>query len=214
MKSNIGKNDIQQQDNFSFDRVFKQNENQETVFDDISQLVQSALDGYKVCIFAYGQTAAGKTYTMEGEGNMENRGITPRSLELIFKEKSNLENSGWLFNLEASCIEIYLDQVRDLLSKQNNNLINNYKNNYNYNTERTSVQINHINDFYNVLAYATERRKVAETVLNEKSSRSHFIFQVRIKSKNLEKNIERNGALNLIDLAGSEKPTGNKQDER
>ena len=209
MKSNIGKNNTQSSDTFNFDRIFKSNENQETVFEDISQIVQSALDGYKVCIFTYGQTAAGKTYTMEGEGK-ENRGITPRSLELIFKEKSNLENFGWLFDLQASCLEIYLDQIRDLLTKQNNNLISNHKN---Y-SERTCISINHIEDFYNVLANATEKRKVAETMINEKSSRSHFIFQVRIKSRNLEKNIERNGALNLIDLAGSEKLTGNKQDER
>src|SRR5690606_16386470 len=78
LKSNVGKNkEISSKEIYKFDRVFRPEDNQEEIFKEISQLVQSALDGYKVCIFAYGQTGSGKTYTMEGEEN-EKRGIIPR----------------------------------------------------------------------------------------------------------------------------------------
>ena len=166
------------------------------------------MDGYKVCIFAYGQTGSGKTYTMEGENN-EKKGIIPRSLEKIFLVKNNLEKMGWKFHLEASCVEIYIDQVRDLLLNNNNNVLLNNK------FENTSVEINKLQDFYDILHTSANKRSVAETQCNEKSSRSHFIFQVKIVGKNIETNQERNGALNLIDLAGSERISKSKvEDER
>ena len=98
------------------------------VFQEISQLVQSALDGYKVCIFAYGQTGSGKTFTMEGDNSsiyVENRGIIPRSVEKIFSVSKNLEENGWKFKISVNMVEIYNDQVRDLLSTNKNNVISN-----------------------------------------------------------------------------------------
>ncbi len=209
-KSNTGKStDYTPTDSFSFDRVFRPSDDQEEIFSEISELVQSAMDGYKICIFAYGQTGSGKTYTMEGEG-MNNKGLIPRSLEKIFSFKSRLEALGWDFKLEASCFEIYMDQVRDLFTRNANNIISNSNKN-----EKTIINIEKIEDFYDVLAVAANKRAVAETQCNEKSSRSHFVFQVKITGTNRERTEERFGALNLIDLAGSERVAKSKvEDER
>lgn len=72
---------------------------QEEVFDEISQLVQSAMDGYKVCIFAYGATGSGKTYTMLG--TQDERGVIPRAMEQLFKSSCHLEDQGWSFEMKV-----------------------------------------------------------------------------------------------------------------
>ena len=72
---------------------------QEEVFDEISQLVQSALDGYKVCIFAYGQTGSGKTHTMLG--TTEERGMIPRAMDQIFASSAAMEAEGWSFDMKV-----------------------------------------------------------------------------------------------------------------
>lgn len=203
LKSNVGKNkETQLREKYKFDKVFKPEDNQTEIFKEISQLVQSALDGYKVCIFAYGQTGSGKTFTMEG-GNGENKGIISRSIDKIFDIKSQLESIGWKFNIEVSFIEIYLDQIRDLLSNNTNNIVAN-KDKY------TNIQVNTVEDLDPILEQAAMKRAVAETMCNEKSSRSHSIFQLKIFAKNLELKQERNGAINLIDLAGSERVSQSK----
>lgn len=125
---------------FTFDRVFGPSATQQQVFEEISQLVQSAMDGYNVCIFAYGQTGSGKTFTMEGRsyfvdltvqsviqvfnalfvllgGNAgsESEGMIPRSVRLIFSSCQSLKAKGWVYKIEASFLEIYNEHVRDLL---------------------------------------------------------------------------------------------------
>jgi len=187
------------QEDFMFDKIFKPQDSQEVVFEEISQLVQSALDGYKVCIFAYGQTGSGKTFTMQGETG-DKRGIIPRSLEKIFSAKESYSNLDWQFSIEASCIEIYCDQIRDLLISPPNNIIPQNKSD-----KYKSIEVYNIQEFYKIIKSAAERRAVAETQCNEKSSRSHCIFQIKITGKNLNSKLERHGALILIDLAGSER---------
>lgn len=206
MKSNTGKSkDTQYREIYKFDRVFRPEDTQEDVFQEISQLVQSALDGYKVCIFAYGQTGSGKTYTMEGEDEHK-RGIISRSIEQIFQFKSTLENMGWSFIVEASCVEIYMDQVRDLLMNSTNNIIS-----QNNKVEKfTSNVVKEVEDLHSILQLTGQKRAVAETQCNEKSSRSHCIFQLKITGKNNQTKQERHGALNLIDLAGSERISSSK----
>ena len=103
------------QHSFGFDKVFGQQSSQETVFEEVSTMVQSALDGYKVCIFAYGQTGSGKTHTMQGGEAPNTEGIIPRSIVHILKEAKRLEAQGWAYTMTASFLEIYNEEVRDLL---------------------------------------------------------------------------------------------------
>ena len=90
------------------------------VFDEISQLVQSAIDGYNVCVFAYGQTGSGKTFTMEGGTEPGQEGMIPLTLEKIFEQTKDLESKGWSYKMEASFLEIYNEEIRDLLATEKN----------------------------------------------------------------------------------------------
>ena len=116
----LGKKANTQQMNFNFDKVFDQDSSQSGVFQEISQLVQSALDGYKVCIFAYGQTGSGKTFTMEGPEpgvNSEASGMIPRAVRQIFDNcQWKSKQSGFKYRLFCSFIQIYNDTIHDMLN--------------------------------------------------------------------------------------------------
>ena len=191
---------------FRFDGVFGAQSSQEDIFREVAELVKSALDGYKVCIFAYGQTGSGKTFTMEGdiESSKESRkGMIPRSVRQIFDAIEEYKASGWNFKIIASFQEIYLEQIRDLLSPENS--IQHFTQSVKY--EPTFNEVRCFEDVFFLLKKAHENRVVAETFINERSSRSHSLFQLKIVGKNerLKSGNEIDGALNLIDLAGSER---------
>ena len=98
---------------FSFDRVFPPTAGQAEVFAEVAELVQSALDGYQVCLFSYGQTGAGKTHTMQGQpGSPSARGVIPRAVDLILDSAARMERQGWRFAFEAAFVEIYNEQIR------------------------------------------------------------------------------------------------------
>ena len=86
-------------------RVFGPNSSQGDVFEEISQLVQSALDGYNVCVFAYGQTGSGKTFTMEGgldiESDESECGMIPRTIRQIFEVQEKLKEKNWQYKLQV-----------------------------------------------------------------------------------------------------------------
>ncbi|OQV06369.1 Kinesin motor domain-containing protein [Cladophialophora immunda] len=101
---------------FTFDRVFDPSSSNAEIFEEISQLIQSALDGYNVCIFAYGQTGSGKTFTMSSED-----GMIPRALRQIYATSKELEARGWKYTMEGSFVEVYNEELRDLLGKDSDN---------------------------------------------------------------------------------------------
>lgn len=202
---------------FSFDHVFGPQTSQAQVFEEISQLVQSALDGYNVCIFAYGQTGSGKTFTMEGPSTdhlilKDNSGMIPRAVEQIFETAGALVEKGWKFDIEVSFLEIYNETIRDLLNNNGANKdvkhdirMTSSNSNEVYVTELTIVKVANQQETYNLLKKASHNRSVAETKCNERSSRSHCVFRMKISGQN-EKTMETStGLLNLIDLAGSER---------
>ena len=196
--SNVGREGVQRDfDQFQFNRIFKQNSSQEEVFEEISPLIQSSLNGFNINIFAYGQTGSGKTFTMEGDMSTEEKyGIIPRSVDRIFKYFENeLRNIGWNLKLYVSVCEIYNKKTRDLIGEKNVDKTDELK----------DIQIFNIEDWKNNFAQIAQRRKVAETKMNMESSRSHLIFKIKILLHNNITGEDKYGSLNLIDLAGSER---------
>jgi kinesin family protein C1 len=183
---------------FFFDWVFPPTATNSDVFDEISQLVQSALDGYKVCIFAYGQTGSGKTYTMEGPSNQAEKGIIQKSVELMFSSQKKLKDLGWIFSFKASAIEIYNKKVRDLFD--NRKVLTGFSTSM---MTPLSVPIFSYEELSPLLQRARKSRAEAETESNLHSSRSHFLFKVEIRGEKDSEEVF--GVLNMIDLAGSER---------
>ncbi|KAL2579367.1 hypothetical protein AAZV13_15G059700 [Glycine max] len=210
---------------FTFDKVFNHEASQQDVFTEISQLVQSALDGYKVCIFAYGQTGSGKTYTMMGRPDAPDlKGLIPRSLEQIFEISQSLKDQGWTFKMQASVLEIYNETIRDLLSSNRSSGIDSTRtengvpvsgkqpytimHDVNGNTHVSDLTIRNVSsasEISSLLQQAAQSRSVGRTHMNEQSSRSHFVFTLRISGTNENTDQQVQGVLNLIDLAGSER---------
>jgi len=185
--------------------------------------VQSALDGFKVCIFAYGQTGSGKTHTMMG--GQGDAGMIPLSLAMIFDTIERLRPKGWAYSLETSMLEIYNETIRDLLSDDREDYDNGKKHVIKHDadgnttvTDVTEVCVESQVQVEIVLTKAAAARSSASTKMNERSSRSHMIFILRIKGRNETTGQVNNGVLNLIDLAGSERlarsgATGNRLKE-
>ncbi|XP_039833364.1 uncharacterized protein LOC120694258 isoform X6 [Panicum virgatum] len=172
---------------FTCDRVFPPGVSQNDIFVEISGLVKSAMDGKKVCIFAYGQTGSGKTFTMLGDDGDDVKGVIPRAVEEIFETIHIRESLGLAHHtVKIDMSEIYNEEVRNLSSMASND-----------NVVKTKTQA------LGALKEALSKRAVAKTSRNERSSRSHFIFRLSIYSYN-EKMEMCEGALNIIDLAGSE----------
>ncbi|KAI9296929.1 kinesin-domain-containing protein [Neoconidiobolus thromboides FSU 785] len=195
---------------FKFDKVYGPSTKQATVFEDISQLIQSALDGYPVCIFAYGQTGSGKTFTMEGPENadIETEGMIPRAVQQIFDSADELKEKGWKYKMECQFVEIYNETLHDLLgSNSNDNKRHDIKHESNGRTVVTDITIVNVSNpktVHNLLNKASKNRAVASTNCNERSSRSHSVFTMRLTGHNTLTQEKSEGVLNLIDLAGSE----------
>ncbi|KAI0096438.1 P-loop containing nucleoside triphosphate hydrolase protein [Nemania sp. FL0031] len=201
---------------FNFERVFDDKCNNGDVFDEISQLVQSVMDGKKVCIFCYGQTGSGKTFTMSKRQGDGDDGVIPRTQGMIFSEVDRLKTLGWEYTVEGSYLEVYQDKLYDLLASRHSK------------PEPLTVDplgdelkikghdftlLNDACDLDEMIKTADNNRHVAATVKNDRSSRSHSILVLKISGVKRNDNGDiiktRKGTLNLIDLAGSEKPDKN-----
>ena len=200
---------------FSFDQVFNMKSTQEDVYKEVSELVQSSLDGYKVCIFSYGQTGSGKTHTMSGERTGSARGIIPRAVEQIISQVIVMAEDGWEVTLSVAMVELYNEELRDLLSKESHSSVGKLKistlNNQVSVAGLSSVEINASNlsigmrQLEALLDQAARTRTTACTGMNETSSRSHALFMLDILCKHRDGSTVMNGGLRLVDLAGSER---------
>lgn len=194
--------------NFSFDNVFGPKATQKDVFNEVSELVQSALDGFNVCLFSYGQTGSGKTHTMQGSGSGEEAGLIPQSVLQILETIRKLNRQGWQYTLEASFLEIYNENLRDLLSDEetdSNSLSIVHQEDRTDVLGLEKVPISNASEVRDLLLKAARNRSTGKTNMNELSSRSHSVFTLYLRGEHEQKGICVNGNLNLCDLAGSER---------
>ncbi|XP_059644265.1 kinesin-like protein KIN-14R [Cornus florida] len=190
---------------FKFDRVYTPKDDQADVFSDASPMVISVLDGYNVCIFAYGQTGTGKTFTMEG--TLQNRGVNYRTLEELFriaKERSET----FTYDISVSVLEVYNEHIRDLLatSPPSKKLeIKQASEGFHNVPGIVEAKVENIKEVWNVLHVGSSARAVGSNNVNEHSSRSHCMLCVMVTSKNLMNGECTKSKLWLVDLAGSER---------
>ncbi|KAG5007753.1 hypothetical protein JHK85_026295 [Glycine max] len=187
---------------FRFDRVYTPKDDQVDVFADASSMVISVLDGYNVCIFAYGQTGTGKTFTMEG--TQQNRGVNYRTLEHLFKV-SKERSETFSYDISVSVIEVYNEQIRDLLATGQTSKrleIKQASEGFHHVPGVVEARIDNINEVWNVLQVGNNARAVGSNNVNEHSSRSHWYQAL---AKNLLNGESTKSKLWLVDLAGSER---------
>ncbi|KAG9102393.1 kinesin-like nuclear fusion protein [Ceratobasidium sp. 370] len=194
---------------FTFDRVFAPGSTQEDVFEEISLLAQSCTDGYNVCIFAYGQTGSGKSFTMEGGSTDQARGMIPRAVQQMFRVTEDLAPRGWEYKMEGQFLEIYNETINDLLGTgeidKKKHEIKHEKGGKTTVTDIVVVPLTSPAQVHALLQRAHKRRTVAATLMNERSSRSHSVFTLRVTGQNAHTGESCTGSLNLVDLAGSER---------
>ncbi|XP_051015781.1 kinesin-like protein KIFC2 isoform X1 [Acomys russatus] len=191
------------QHRFRLDWVFPPDASQEEVFRQLEPAVLSCLQGYSVCIFTYGQTGTGKTYSMEGPP--EDPGIAPRALQLLFREMG----TGGHHHVTLSMVEIYNEAVRDLLATGP--------------PERLVVRqgpagqggiqvaglthwdVPNLETLHQMLSLGRSNRATAATVMNQHSSRSHALVTLTFRAASPPRAQGITGTLHLVDLAGSER---------
>uniref|UniRef100_A0ACD5XRF6 Uncharacterized protein n=1 Tax=Avena sativa TaxID=4498 RepID=A0ACD5XRF6_AVESA len=208
----------QPETHFKFDHVACEGVNQEVLFRVAGlPMVENCMAGYNSCVFAYGQTGSGKTYTMLGEiSDLEvrpspERGMTPRIFEFLFAriraEEESRRDEKLKYNCKCSFLEIYNEQITDLLDPSATNLPLREDINGVYVENLTELEVGCVSDIIKLLMQGSMNRKVAATNMNSESSRSHSVFTCIIESR-WEKDSMTNfrfARLNLVDLAGSER---------
>ncbi|XP_069571565.1 kinesin-like protein KIF3C [Brachyistius frenatus] len=201
------------QKTFTFDGVYDANSKQRDLYDEsVRPLIDSVLDGFNGTIFAYGQTGTGKTYTMQGAWrDPEKRGVIPNAFDHIFTHISRSQ-SDRQYLVRASYLEIYREEVRDLLDPNHGNAraldLRESPETGVYVRDLTSCVCKSIKEIEEVMNVGNQARAVGATDMNEHSSRSHALFLITVECSQPgpdgRKHI-RVGRLNLVDLAGSER---------
>lgn len=193
---------------FAFDRVFDGDASQRDVFQySVPQTVEDLFNGYNGTVLAYGQTGSGKTYTMMGSdiSDDQQRGVIPRIADLIFDRVADADAETEC-TLSASYVEIYMEQIRDLLTSNRDKKLVIHEDGLNgvHVRNLTKAYLGSKEDVYELLRKGAELRAVGKTDMNLESSRSHAILQIDLTQESLEYGIKRS-KLFLVDLAGSEK---------
>ncbi|CAJ1078379.1 kinesin-like protein KIF3C isoform X2 [Xyrichtys novacula] len=201
------------QKTFTFDAVYDANSKQRDLYDEsVRPLIDSVLAGFNGTIFAYGQTGTGKTYTMQGAWlDPEKRGVIPNAFDHIFTHISRSQ-SDKQYLVRASYLEIYLEEIRDLLDPNHGSAraleLRESPDSGVYVRDLTSCVCKSIKEIEEVMNVGNQARAVGATDMNEHSSRSHALFLITVECSQPgpdgRKHI-RVGRLNLVDLAGSER---------
>ncbi|XP_026523470.1 kinesin-like protein KIF1A isoform X3 [Notechis scutatus] len=185
---------------------------QKQVYLDIGEeMLQHAFEGYNVCIFAYGQTGAGKSYTMMGKQEKDQQGIIPQLCEDLFSRINDTTNDNMSYSVEVSYMEIYCERVRDLLNPKNkgNLRVREHPLLGPYVEDLSKLAVTSYNDIQDLMDSGNKARTVAATNMNETSSRSHAVFNIIFTQKrhDAETDIttEKVSKVSLVDLAGSER---------
>nr|XP_007997618.2 centromere-associated protein E isoform X7 [Chlorocebus sabaeus] len=195
---------------FNFDRVFHGNETTKNVYEEIAApIIDSAIQGYNGTIFAYGQTASGKTYTMMG--SEDHLGVTPRAIHDIFQKIKKFPDREFL--LRVSYMEIYNETITDLLcgtQKMKPLIIREDVNRNVYVADLTEEVVYTSEMALKWITKGEKNRHYGETKMNQRSSRSHTIFRMILESREKGEPSNCEGSvkvshLNLVDLAGSER---------
>ncbi|TMS20310.1 Kinesin-like protein KIF1A [Larimichthys crocea] len=183
------------------------------VYKDIGEeMLLHAFEGYNVCIFAYGQTGAGKSYTMMGKQDVKDQqGIIPLLCEDIFVKISDNTDNSMSYSVEVSYMEIYCERVRDLLNPKNkgNLRVREHPLMGPYVEDLSKLAVTSYNDIQDLMDSGNKARTVAATNMNETSSRSHAVFNIIFTQKrhdaDTDNTSEKVSKISLVDLAGSER---------
>ncbi|XP_063079480.1 kinesin-like protein KIF1A [Engraulis encrasicolus] len=183
------------------------------VYKDIGEeMLLHAFEGYNVCIFAYGQTGAGKSYTMMGKQEKDQEGIIPLLCEDLFTKISDGSNDNNLsYSVEVSYMEIYCERVRDLLNPKNkgNLRVREHPLMGPYVEDLSKLAVTSYSDIQDLMDSGNKARTVAATNMNETSSRSHAVFNIIFTQKkhdaDSDNTSEKVSKISLVDLAGSER---------
>ncbi|XP_044055170.1 kinesin-like protein KIF1A isoform X23 [Siniperca chuatsi] len=183
------------------------------VYKDIGEeMLLHAFEGYNVCIFAYGQTGAGKSYTMMGKQDVKDQqGIIPLLCEDLFTKISDNTDNSMSYSVEVSYMEIYCERVRDLLNPKNkgNLRVREHPLMGPYVEDLSKLAVTSYNDIQDLMDSGNKARTVAATNMNETSSRSHAVFNIIFTQKRhdaeTDNTSEKVSKISLVDLAGSER---------
>uniref|UniRef100_A0A673GAW5 plus-end-directed kinesin ATPase n=1 Tax=Sinocyclocheilus rhinocerous TaxID=307959 RepID=A0A673GAW5_9TELE len=185
---------------------------QKQVYKDIGEeMLLHAFEGYNVCIFAYGQTGAGKSYTMMGKQEKDQEGIIPLLCEDLFTKISDNNDNSMSYSVEVSYMEIYCERVRDLLNPKNkgNLRVREHPLMGPYVEDLSKLAVTSYNDIQDLMDSGNKARTVAATNMNETSSRSHAVFNIIFTQKrhdsDTDNTSEKVSKISLVDLAGSER---------
>ncbi|GAQ85314.1 Kinesin [Klebsormidium nitens] len=211
--TNVGGSQIPKRD-YEFDRVFGPHVDQTELFEEVQPVVQSVFDGYNACVLAYGQTGAGKTYTMEGTPH--NRGLFHRAFEELFhlSNETTAVTSKYIFSV--SILEMYNEQIKDLLARRRPSTAD-----YSPSTEKHEIRVENDGsvtvtdvveevvpapgDFANILRSANKARLAGFGRTGDRSSKSHLIVMVHVAYQDIFTGEKHTSKLVMVDMAGSER---------